>query len=128
MEVWLCVTGCGHVEDVNHLFLSCPIFGALWPLVRAWLGVEGVDPHHISDQFLQFIHYAGDLKSRRYFFHLIWLQCIWVLWNDRNDRNFRDRQSSLPQMLDKVKSSSLWWLKASNVIFSFGTHNWWSNP
>ena len=51
MEGRLCATGCGHIEDVNHLFLSCPIFGALWPLVRAWLGVEGVNPLHISDHF-----------------------------------------------------------------------------
>jgi len=79
LEARLCVHGCGYVEDVNHLFLSCPIFGVLWPLVTAWLGVEGVDPQHISDHFLQFIHYAGGLKSRRSFFHLIWLQCVWVL-------------------------------------------------
>jgi len=97
-------------------------------LVRAWLGVEGVDPQHISDHFLQFIHYADCLKSRRIFFYLIWLQCIWVLWNDRNDRIFRARQSSLPQMLDKVNSYTLWWLKTSNVVFSSGTHNWWSSP
>jgi len=116
LEARLCVNGCRHVEDVNHLFLSCPIFGALWPLVTAWLGVEGVDPQHISDHFLQFIRYAGGLKLRRSFFHLIWLQCVWVLWNERNDRIFKNRQSSLPQMLDKVKSSSLLWLKASNVV------------
>lgn len=94
-------------------------------LVRAWLGV---DPQHISDYFLQFIHYAGCLKSRIFFFHLIWLQCVWVLWNDRNDRIFRNRHNFLPQMLDRVKSSSLWWLKAINVVFSFGTHHWWSSP
>ena len=41
MEARLCVAGCRHVEDLNHLFLSCPTFGALWPLVRAWLGIEG---------------------------------------------------------------------------------------
>jgi hypothetical protein len=128
MEGRLCVTGCGHVENVNHLFLSCPHFGALWPLVRDCLGVEGVDPQHISDHFLQFIHYAGCSKSRRSFIHLIWLQCIAVLWNDRNDIIFRNKQSVLPQMLDKVKSSSLWWLKASNVVFSFAIHNWWSSP
>jgi len=108
LEGRLFAIGCGHVEDVNHLFLSCPIFGALRPLVRAWLGVDGVDPQHILDHLLQFIHCAGCLKSQRFFSHLIWLQCIWVLWNERNDRIFRDRQSSLPQMLDKVKSSSLW--------------------
>jgi hypothetical protein len=128
LEARLCVSGCGNVEDVNHLFLSCPTFSALWPLVRAWLGVVGVDSQSTSDHFLQFINYAGCSRGRRSFFHLIWLLCVSVLWNERNDRIFRNRQSSLPQMLDKVKSSSLWWLKARNVVFSFGTQNWWSSP
>ncbi len=34
MDARLCLAGCGQVEDVNHLFLSCPSYGALWPLVR----------------------------------------------------------------------------------------------
>jgi len=29
VEARFCVTGCGQVEDVNHMFLPCPIFGAL---------------------------------------------------------------------------------------------------
>ena len=110
------------------MFLSCPLFGALWSMVRVWLAVDGVDSHAIPDHFMQFIQYAGGLKARRSLFHLIWLQCVWVLWNERNDRLFRGRNGSLPQLLDKVKSNSLRWLKASNVIFSFGTHNWWSSP
>ena len=127
MEARLCIDGCGYVEDVNHLFLSCLYFGALWPLVRAWIGVVGVESQVISYHFLQFINYACGLKSQRSFFHLIWHLCVWVLWNERNDRVFRNKQSSLPHMLDKVKSYSLWWLKASSVVFSFGTHSWWSN-
>jgi len=123
MEARLCVSGCGHVEDVNHMFLLCLTFGALWPMVRAWLGVEGVDSHTISEHFLQFIHYAGGLKARRSLFHLIWLQCVWVLWKLHNGRLFGNRQSSIPQLLDNVKSCSLWWLKANNVVFNFGTHN-----
>jgi len=63
LEARLCITGCGHVEDVNHLFLSCPTFGALWPLVRAWLGVVGVDSQATSYHFLQFIKYAGCSRS-----------------------------------------------------------------
>jgi len=128
MEARLCVTGCSFVEDVTHMFLTCPFFGALWSMVRAWLGVDEVDSHAIPDHFMQFIQYAGGLTARRSFFHLIWLQCVWVLWNERNDRLFRGRNCSLPQQLDKVKSNSLRWLQASNVIFSFGTHTWWSNP
>jgi len=64
---------------VNHLFLSCPSYGALWPLVRDWLGVAGVEDQVVSDHVQQFIHYAGVSKSRWSFFHLIWLLCVWVL-------------------------------------------------
>lgn len=123
MDSRLCLAGCGQVEDVNHLFLSCPVFGALWPLVRDWLGVDGAESQVILYHFLQFIHYAGDLKSRRSFFHQIWLLCVWVLCKDQNDKLFRNTHSSLPHMLDKVKSYSLWWLKAGNVAFRFGTQN-----
>ena len=81
------------------MFLSCPFFGALWPMVRAWLGVEGVDSHAILDHFTQFIQYASGLKSHQSLFHLIWLQCVWVLWNERNDRLFCGRNCSLPQIV-----------------------------
>jgi len=40
-EARLCVAGCGHVKDTTHLFLSCSTFGAIWPLVRGWLGFDG---------------------------------------------------------------------------------------
>jgi len=108
MELRLCIAGCGQVEDLNHLFLSCPFSEALWPLVRDWFSVVGAETQVISDHFSQFIHYAGDRKSRRSFFHLIWLLCVWVLSKERNDKLFRNIHSFLPHMLDNVKSYSLW--------------------
>ena len=33
-EAWLCVLGCGQQKSEFHLFLTCPIFGQLWQLVR----------------------------------------------------------------------------------------------
>jgi len=54
-EARLCVAGCGHVEDTTHLFLSYPTFGAIWPLVRAWLGFDGADSQVISDHFLHLL-------------------------------------------------------------------------
>jgi len=109
--MWAC-GGCeSFVSVLLVLWVPVPIGSVLaW---RSWCRISGY--------FRPFL--AGGLRSRCSFFHLIWL-----LWNERNDSVFRNKQSSLPHMLDKVKSYSLWWLKASNVVFSFGTHNWWSNP
>jgi hypothetical protein len=30
-----CVAGCGHLEDAQHVFLLCPHFASLWPMVQA---------------------------------------------------------------------------------------------
>ena len=78
-ETSLCVSDCGLVETSHHLFLSCNIFSSLWPLVRHWLGIIGVDTNIIADHFLQFVHLTGGGKAKRSFLQLIWLLCVWVV-------------------------------------------------
>jgi len=126
-EARLCVVGCSHVEDAHHLFLSCSTFASLWPLVRAWIGFDGVDIQVISDYFYQFIYYTCGLKARRNFLQLIWLLCRWVFRNERNNRLFKNQECSSYQLLEKVKYYSLWWLKTKQSSFVFGTQMWWSN-
>jgi hypothetical protein len=123
-----CLLGCDANETCQHLFISCDFYGILWQKVRSWLGVSGPDSFTVSDHFFQFSHSAGGLRARRSFMHLVWLLCTWIIWNDRNQRLFNNLGSSIDQLLEKVKRYSLWWLKASNVIFVFGFHLWWSNP
>jgi hypothetical protein len=60
----LCIAGCGHVEDAQHLFITCTSFASLWPLVRAWIRFDGVDTQVISDHFTQFTYYTCGLKAR----------------------------------------------------------------
>jgi hypothetical protein len=78
------VTGCGEVETVQHLFVSCPIFSDVWPLVQQWIGVYGVDPLDIHQHFIQFIYLSGRSTKRRTFMQLLWLLCVWVIWSERN--------------------------------------------
>jgi hypothetical protein len=53
----------------NTTFIfSCPIFGGLLHLVRAWIGVSGVDPIDVSTHFFQFTNLLGDASTRRSFF------------------------------------------------------------
>jgi hypothetical protein len=79
-----CVTGCGGIETARHLFLSCSTFGSLWALVRSWIGFSAVDAFSLTDHFVQFTYSAGGLRARRSFLQLVWLACVWVVWNERN--------------------------------------------
>jgi len=69
----LCVSDCGFIETVQHLFLSCYTFSSLWPLVHHWLSFVGVDSNVLSDHFLQFVYSTGGDKAMRSFVKLIWL-------------------------------------------------------
>jgi len=70
-EARYCVVGYGHLEDTQHVFLLCPHFPYLLPMVRAWIRFNGVDTQAIHDRFHQFIYYTGGLKARHNFLHLI---------------------------------------------------------
>lgn len=110
------------------MFVLCPHFDFLWPLMRAWIGFDGVDIQVIHDHLNQSIYYTGGLKARRNFLHLIWLLCSWILWNERNNRLFNNQECNSYQLLEKVKYYSLWWPKAKQFTFVFGTQTWCSNP
>jgi hypothetical protein len=75
----MCVAGCGNEESAAHLFPHCGVFGSLWQHIRAWIGVEGVDPSNISDHFTRFIHCTGSSKARRSFLQLLWLLAVWLI-------------------------------------------------
>ncbi|XP_024634718.1 uncharacterized protein [Medicago truncatula] len=127
-EASLCVSDCGMSETAQHLFLSCDAFSSLWPLVRNWLGILGVDTNVLLDHFLQFVNLTGGGKAVRDFLQLIWLLCVWVLWNERNNRLFNNIVTSIPKLLDKVKYMSLAWLKVNKIVFRFGSDMWCLSP
>jgi len=53
-----CVTGCGHDESADHLFLHCDFFfGVIWHQVRLWLGFSGVDHQNLGAHFLHFTNW-----------------------------------------------------------------------
>ncbi|PNX84949.1 heat shock protein [Trifolium pratense] len=123
-----CVSGCGdsdEVESAQHLFLSCSTFGALWSLVSSWIGSSLVTAQTPSNHFIQFTASAGGLRARHSFMQLIWLACVWVVWTERNHRLFSGSTNSLHFMLDKIKTFSYKWLKATSSTLALNCHNWW---
>lgn len=117
-EAQMCVAGCGFEETENHLFLSCPLFGQIWQLVRNWLCVYSPDHYNIVDHFCRFGALSGGANSRRSLMHLFWFACVWVIWKERNDMIFSGKDNSPLQLLEKVKLLSFWWFKAHVVFFS----------
>jgi len=66
-----CVGGCGSMEDIDHLFLSCDYFGKTWNEIMHWLRIIMVQPAHVANHFYQFETLGGFSKSVRLVFNLI---------------------------------------------------------
>jgi len=122
------VAGCGHAETAHHFSLHCDAFGSIWQQVRAWLDFSGVDHHSLGAHFLQFTNYLGGMKTRRSLLQLTCLPCVWLIWKERNNRIFNNIFSPIPDIVDKVKFHSYWWLRANNAAFVFGCQQWQSDP
>lgn len=93
------------------LFLHCDIFGSLGQHVRSWIGVSGAVPQSLCAHFIQFTNYLRGSKARRSFLQLLWLLCVWLVWNERNNMLFKNVQTPITKLSDKVKYHSYWWLK-----------------
>jgi hypothetical protein len=123
-----CVAGCGNNESLIHMFIHYDFFGALWQHVRNWLGISEADPYNIHAHLIQFTNAIGTSRTRRSFMQLLWLLCVWILWNERNNRLFNNVQTPMIELMNKVKYTSLWWLKANSAGFVYGSQRWWSDP
>jgi len=124
-EVNLCVSECGMVETTTHLFLNRVSFGSFWYMVHIWLSFSSVDLNVLHDHFIQCAYLIGDSKVLHFFMHLIRFTCVWILWNERNDRIFYNKKKSMTQLLNKVKLLSFWWLKSKVASLSLGFQSWW---
>jgi len=122
-----CSAGCGQLESANRLFIHYDTFGLIWQHVRFWIGVAGVDHHSLRAHFVQFTNHLGDRRAHRSFLRLLWLMCVWIVWNERNNRVFNNSHTPNMELIYKVKFHSYWWSKANNVAFVFGCQQWWSN-
>ena len=123
-----CVAGCDSVESSQHLFLHCNTFGSVWHFIYRWLGISTVVPAQVSAHFNQFSVSGGIAKKRCSISQVIWFATIWEIWKERNNRLFNNKECSVFQVGDKIKSPAVRWLKARFVTLPFNYHGWWLSP
>ena len=124
----LCVGGCGEVETSSHLFLHFIIFGSVWNHIHRWIDVTTIMPCDVSSLFNQFNYIGGAAKSRRFILQVIWCAIVWEILKERNNRIFKNKNSSLLQVVDKIKSSTFMWLKGKYATLPSNYHGWWLSP
>lgn len=55
-------------------------------------------------------------------FQIIWMTFIWIIWKEHHIKKFQDKQSSIVQIVDKVKLHSWGWFKVYMLSLFFDFH------
>ena len=63
-------------KTLNHLFLHCFTFGAVWYYIYGWLGISSTTPYVVADHFIQFSYGSDGSKVRQTIMHLIWFATV----------------------------------------------------
>jgi hypothetical protein len=122
------VGGCGLIETSTHLFLHCYHFGSVWNHILRWLGISTAMLNDVSGHFSQFYHLGGVSRSRQFILQIIWIASVWEIWKERNNRIFKAQESSIMQVVDRIKFLTFKWLKVKFINISLNYHVWWLSP
>ena len=106
-----CVSSCDSMETVNHLCLHCSLFGTVRNCILYWIGLSTAVPLNVSDHFTQFCFDGGKSQVQHTILIVIWFANVWEIWKERNNKIFNDKECSIMQIVDKMKSLSYSWLK-----------------
>ena len=127
-DAQMCVDGCGLTESSTHLFLHCSLFGSIWNHIFHWLGVVSVFPQDVTRFFKQFSLLGGVSKSRQSMLQVIWFATTWEIWKEMNNIISNAKESSILQVVDRIKLLTFKWLKVKFPTLSFNYHGWWLSP
>jgi hypothetical protein len=102
------------IETTNHLFVSCRFTTRIWELILQWLGLEGIHPRQWRGLSIKYwwSSMADGASPQRKALAPLSLLIVWEIWNERNARVFRSKQSPSFVLVDKVKAEACLWVIA----------------
>ena len=101
-------------ESVNHLFVHCRYTRRLCDYIKDWLGLHSLHPTQwdgLSIKSWWSLMTEGPTQNRKAAASLT-LLTSWEIWNERNDRVFRNKHAPPFVVLDKIKKEARLWVLA----------------
>jgi len=97
----LCLSGCGKDEISNYLYVVCDFFGNTWKKILKWLGGHSI--LFIDAHGFQFCSKYLFSKAFGRFLQTILVACCGIIWKERNNRVFNQKEMTIVFLFNKVK-------------------------
>ncbi|CAN1751888.1 Putative ribonuclease H protein At1g65750 [Linum perenne] len=120
-----CVMCRAGLESVSHLFLDCPFALQIWYTFSSKLAIWGPEHFDVREVIRgwQGRNCDGSFEEfRSRLLHAI----FWYIWGERNSRIFRDRESSVVQVVKKIAWAVGRWLAVADRLSRDVIRSWFA--
>jgi hypothetical protein len=100
------------MESADHLFVHCRFTLRLWNKAKEWLGLLALRTNNWADLFFPEWWNISTSGHGRKGLATLYMLIIWEIWNERNDRVFKNKQAPLQIIFDRVKKEARLWVLA----------------
>ncbi|KAJ0471107.1 hypothetical protein HanIR_Chr14g0726101 [Helianthus annuus] len=90
-------------EDANHLFVSCGIPQQIWEFVTSWCRMSHIYILELKDFLKVQNRCRGSGKWRKMVSSII-QTTLWVIWKNRNDVVFNNKQPNLAKIKEEIRT------------------------
>jgi hypothetical protein len=93
---------------------DCRFTVRLWELLIDWLGLQGIHPRAWATLSIKdwWTLLADGITPHRKALATLTMLTVWEIWNERNARVFRNKQSPSFVILDRIKTEARLWVLA----------------
>jgi hypothetical protein len=101
-------------ESTDHLFVHCRFTVRLWELLIGWLGLQGIHPRAWATLSIKewWTLLADGITPHRKALATLTMLTVWEIWNERNARVFRNKQSPSFVIFHRIKTEERLWVLA----------------
>ena len=111
-----CIMSKSDSENIDHLFVHCPVARWIWCKLFGIGGESWVMPDCVAKLFHIKFWGLGRSKKAVVIWKCAFLAVFWVLWIEKTLRIFDNRESSLVDLWDKVYFLGSFWAHSSKVL------------
>ena len=100
-----------HIEDIDHILMSCSVSWSIWEVIAADMGVQIVTQDNIRDFYASWINRRFTNKTRRKLWLASFFSTLWSLWMQRNAILFKQQTMNVESLCHIIKCRVATWSK-----------------
>ncbi|KAJ0466659.1 putative reverse transcriptase zinc-binding domain-containing protein [Helianthus annuus] len=113
-------------ETTLHLYTGCGFTFGVWSAIGAWCKIDPIFAFDVKD--LLKLANGRRIKEEKKIIQGIVMVSMWVIWNARNEKIFRNKGTKVRELVASIKSLSFIWLRSRSRFKKIVWKDWMVNP